>query len=397
VPPNLRTTLACAEYLRARPEEALRVLGDVEREPLPGDQLSGKLTTLVWPAMFAIAARGPSAARPMIERARRLTAERGAAWIMPFHAFVAGGAAVATGEWDVAVAELDTGLDLAQEQGSGWISIAVGQRAYVDAHRGRTGDARRRLDALRRCGVPLQFGLDFPGLADLAVLEADGATRAAATLARELWAAAPARGEAWMLALAPDVARVALAALEHELLGRVAAQVGAVEAPQECAAAPTAALTAGMAAGAPEPIEQAARAFDASGNAFAAAQAWEEYASLVAAGGDRAAAVAAMERALRTYDCAGASADRGRLLSRLRTFGVRRGPRSPHATASTGWAALTPTERRIAGLVREGRTNPEIAAQLYVSPRTVQTHVSHILAKLGARSRVEVAATAPAG
>jgi DNA-binding CsgD family transcriptional regulator len=200
-----------------------------------------------------------------------------------------------------------------------------------------------------------------------------------------------------MVALAPQVARVAIAGVERELLGRVAAQVGAIEAPQECVAAPTAALTAGMAAGEREPVEWAARAFDASGNAFAAAEAWEEYASLAAAEGDRGASVAGMERPLRTYEGAGAAADRARLLARLRTFGVRRGPRSPHTTAASGWAALTPTERQVAGLVREGRTNPEIAAQLYVSPRTVQTHVSHILAKLGARSRVEVAASSPAG
>ena len=63
VPPGLRTTWPCAEYLQARPEDALRILGDVEREPLSGDQLSG-LTTLVWPAMFELAAHGPHAARP---------------------------------------------------------------------------------------------------------------------------------------------------------------------------------------------------------------------------------------------------------------------------------------------------------------------------------------------
>ena len=71
---------------------------------------------------------------------------------------------------------------------------------------------------------------------------------------------------------------------------------------------------------------------------FVAAQAWEEYASLAAVDGDRGAAVAGMERALRTYENSGASVDRGRLLARLRACGVRRGPRSAHSTAVTGWA-----------------------------------------------------------
>jgi len=45
----------------------------------------------------------------------------------------------------------------------------------------------------------------------------------------------------------------------------------------------------------------------------------------------------------------------------------------------------------IAGLVRDGLTNREIGTRLFVSPRTVQTHVSHILQKTGLRSRVEIA------
>jgi DNA-binding NarL/FixJ family response regulator len=49
------------------------------------------------------------------------------------------------------------------------------------------------------------------------------------------------------------------------------------------------------------------------------------------------------------------------------------------------------SETRIAALVRDGLTNREIGTRLYVSPRTVQTHVSHILQKTSLRSRVEIA------
>ena len=55
-----------------------------------------------------------------------------------------------------------------------------------------------------------------------------------------------------------------------------------------------------------------------------------------------------------------------------------------------GWLSLTPAERDIARLVAEGLANKDIAARLFVSPRTVQTHVSHILAKLGAKGRVDI-------
>jgi DNA-binding CsgD family transcriptional regulator len=138
--------------------------------------------------------------------------------------------------------------------------------------------------------------------------------------------------------------------------------------------------------------EHAARTLEELGFALAAAYAWEECACLHAAAGDRGRAAMAMERALSTYEAIGASTDLRRLQARLRALGVRRGPRFKHAAAESGWAALTPTERQVADLVRRGLTNPEIAAHLFVSPRTVQSHVSHILTKLDLRSRVEIAA-----
>ncbi|MDQ3786865.1 MAG: helix-turn-helix transcriptional regulator, partial [Actinomycetota bacterium] len=52
---------------------------------------------------------------------------------------------------------------------------------------------------------------------------------------------------------------------------------------------------------------------------------------------------------------------------------------------------LTPTETKIAAMVAEGLSNRQIAEQLVLSPRTVGTHVSHILAKLGVRSRIDIA------
>ena len=52
---------------------------------------------------------------------------------------------------------------------------------------------------------------------------------------------------------------------------------------------------------------------------------------------------------------------------------------------------LTPAEERVAALVAEGRTNQEVAAQLYVTDRTVEYHLSRIYRKLGVRSRAELA------
>jgi DNA-binding CsgD family transcriptional regulator len=58
---------------------------------------------------------------------------------------------------------------------------------------------------------------------------------------------------------------------------------------------------------------------------------------------------------------------------------------------ASGWTSLTPTELNIARLVAEGLTNSAVAARLFVSPRTVQTHLTHIYAKLAVTSRVQLA------
>lgn len=58
---------------------------------------------------------------------------------------------------------------------------------------------------------------------------------------------------------------------------------------------------------------------------------------------------------------------------------------------SNGWASLTPTELDVVRLVGEGLTNKDIAARLFVSPRTVQTHLTHVYTKVGVTSRVQLA------
>lgn len=81
---------------------------------------------------------------------------------------------------------------------------------------------------------------------------------------------------------------------------------------------------------------------------------------------------------------------------RLRALGVRSIPRGPTPGTRSNPGGLTDRQMEVANLMREGLTNPEIAARLMVSVRTVDHHVSSVLAKLGLRTRREVMGAAGA-
>jgi DNA-binding CsgD family transcriptional regulator len=80
-----------------------------------------------------------------------------------------------------------------------------------------------------------------------------------------------------------------------------------------------------------------------------------------------------------------------RLVARARAELAAAGAR-PRRTALTGAAALTPSERRVATIAAGGAMNREIAQTLFVTEKTVETHLGHAYAKLGVHSRHELEA-----
>lgn len=80
----------------------------------------------------------------------------------------------------------------------------------------------------------------------------------------------------------------------------------------------------------------------------------------------------------------------GAALPREKVIAYAQRGRGQRKRPEMGWEALTPTERDVALLVGQGLTNKDIGARLFISPRTVQTHLTHAYAKLGVASRVRL-------
>ena len=101
---------------------------------------------------------------------------------------------------------------------------------------------------------------------------------------------------------------------------------------------------------------------------------------------------AELREAIERLDSIGATAVSGKLRAQMRRSGHRAIPPAPRATTRAHPMGLTTREREVLDLVAEGLRNKDIAARLYVSPKTVAVHVSSIMRKLDVSTRGEAAA-----
>jgi DNA-binding NarL/FixJ family response regulator len=109
------------------------------------------------------------------------------------------------------------------------------------------------------------------------------------------------------------------------------------------------------------------------------------------AGGERERGLEELQRVAADAALRGADALRGAAAREVRRAGGRL---AATRQGGTGFDALTAREREVADLVIQGRSNKEVAGVLFLSEKTVEHHLSKIYAKLGVRSRAELAGTA---
>ncbi len=307
------------------------------------------------------------------------------------------------GRWDDAQAELESVADLPETE---WLPLVRhGVAALIAGHRDDRATVEAQLRAVEHRNIFSGSARTNSALLLMAralAAERDGRpSQALALLAHALQPDyAPFVAED-RCCLMRDIVRLGLA-VGDQIVIRVAAESAAADAERDPVPSRQAASDhcRGLLDTDPVRLLAAVDSYRRVGWPLGLAQALEDAAVLLARAGNANAARAAHAEAIELYTELGADWDIVRADARVRPFGIRRGPRGPRTRATSGWDALSPTEVKVAHLVAGGQSNPEIGAELFLSRRTVQTHVSHIMAKLGVHSRSEVAREAgvhPAG
>jgi DNA-binding CsgD family transcriptional regulator len=295
-----------------------------------------------------------------------------------------------TGLWDDALAEVEIQHEGLKEPAAACNDLGVA--AVICFHRGEIAAARRRLAAAvphaKRAGNrvigPLALARSLDCEQGDALPEALGVLTAGfADSTEELEESED---------LLPDAVRLAMTIGDldtaKDLAGHAAALAAESEIPHRQA---NALYCSGLLAHDATLLLGAAERYGEASRPLLRAKALEAAAGEFVGTDDRDQARAAFTGAVEIYAALGAVTDVARLQARFRAHGIRRGPRTKHRRALTGWDSLTPAEIKIAALVQGGLSNPEIAAKLFLSRRTVATHVSHILKKLDVHSRTDIA------
>ena len=151
------------------------------------------------------------------------------------------------------------------------------------------------------------------------------------------------------------------------------------------------ALARDEAKGASQAAIDAVAAFDKVGHADGATRARFVAGRARALAGDSAGAAELLEQAALDFESFGASRYRAEVDRELRKLGRTVYRRSTAGTADAGIAALTARELQLARLVVDRKTNTQIAAELFLSKKTVETHLRNIFRKVDVSSRVELA------
>lgn len=335
-------------------------------------------------------------AQVAFRRGRELSEALGTAWAEPFYHYAQALVHWDAGRWDDLLAETEAGLDFAR---SNDVALAAGFACAVSAaahlFQRRPELAGRLLDEgdelLARGGI--QYGADWLVWVRALHLEATGSRADALVLLELAWhTAVGLKAGAALSLFGPDLIRLALLEGRRSLADDVQRAHATREHDADRWSADVEALRWQAALdGDLDTLEQTRRRHLAMGRPVQAL-CDDEAATLSAAGSNRIGdARRLLDRLTRDADALGSPGIADRAERGARTLGLHVTPRQRSVRPVSGWGALTGTERAVARLVGDGRSNVQVARELGISRRTVESHLYRTFAKLGVRNRTELA------
>ena len=271
-----------------------------------------------------------------------------------------------------------------------------GLNIVIHTARGDHAAARSWLERARGAANADALGIEWMMYAAAMVEEAAGAPKAACRILTNVVDAAIALdAPAVLMNLSPDAARLAVATDDDKALHRVVDNLaGLASHTRSPVAHAFADWVSGWQLENHVPVERAASSMAGCRRGAESARAYHDAAVLAARAGCASDARRLATIAFGGYELLRAEQLHARLRSELRSAGVSMRPRRAQLRPTSGWAALTPTERQIVDLVADGLMNSEIADRLFVSRRTVESHLSRVYPKVGSPRRAELAIAA---
>jgi DNA-binding CsgD family transcriptional regulator len=286
---------------------------------------------------------------------------------------------------------------LGEDTGETYSLILAGSvLSLICLHRNDLNRAEATADAAlaQLAGTGARYRAQWALCARALILEADGKLADAFAALDECWDLCAQMGLTLEYrVLGPDLVRLALAVGDTVRARDVTASVAELAGRNDVASLTGAALRCqGLLDDDAEILQAAVAAYAASPRLLELGQAAEDAGAAFARQGRVDQAKPLLDKAIGIYERLDAARDLARTEAVLRGAGIRRGRRGTRSRPQYGWKSLTATEQNVARLVAEGLSNPQIGDRLFVSRRTVQTHLAHIFAKLGISSRAHLAA-----
>lgn len=382
-----------ALLMDGRPEEGLPLLRNAARVIREQDLLSSDPRNLPWAAMAAYWLGDITSMASHAAAASRWAREHTAIATLTFAARLLGRAQLITGHWPAARASLEESLDAARIAGlMNQQAQSLGLLAWLDAAQGREDECRRKVleareiadridliwrNDLLRALVLLELGT---GLVEPSPVDRFRSALGNPPLLRDTPASGttPELVEALIRAGDTDAAA--------ELLEPFADEAERIGQPYPRAVA---LRCQGLLAAEGAYSREFQRAFELhalDNNMFATARTNLAYGERLRRSGQRINAREHLKQAIGIFDRLDAAPWSERARSELRSTGERVSARRPNTSEE-----LTPQELQIAVLAADGKTNREIGAQLFLSPKTIEWHLGHVYRKLCIRSRGKLA------